>query len=127
MYKTYKLRLKWRNRMGAMKKKVRPWYSQAKVLLKQQKVSHEKVGERLNVSGSAVGHWLNGRRSPTIEQIQEIAKMVGKSVSELCGEDAYFIIENKERALIDAFRSMEESEKQLLLKMLKKTDPEAKQ
>lgn len=46
--------------------------------------------------------------------------MKGKSVSELSGEDAYFIIDKKERAWIDAFRSMKESEKQLLLRMLKK-------
>jgi transcriptional regulator with XRE-family HTH domain len=112
--------------MAAMKKTARPWYVLAKSLLREKKITLEDVAERCHVTFGAVGHWLNGRRDPTIEQIQEIAKMVGKSISELCGEDAYFIVEGQERALIDAFRRVGEQEKELILKMLKKVPPEEK-
>jgi len=66
-----------------------------------------------------VGHWMVGRREPTIEQIKKIAKVLDKSVSELCGEDLYFLTDISERQVIDTWRTLSPDQRALILGMLK--------
>ncbi|MBD2782922.1 helix-turn-helix domain-containing protein [Xenorhabdus szentirmaii] len=53
------------------------WYELVKARMKEIGVSQEKLAESLGVTQGAVGHWLNGRRVPSVGVIMEIMKAVG--------------------------------------------------
>ncbi len=95
-----------------------PWYTKAKAALKERGLIYDDVAQALHVTVSAVGHYLSGRREPSLEQVKTIARMVDKSISELCGEDAYFVVKTDEQRLIDAFRQLSDDEQKFLLKQL---------
>ena len=101
-----------------MHKPMIPWYVKAKAALKEQGLIYEDVARQLHITYSAVGHYLAGRREPSLEQVKTIARMVDKSISELCGEDAYFVVKIDEQRLLDAFRHLSEEEQEIALKML---------
>ena len=99
-------------------RKVRPWYEVARAAFKDKGMVYEEIAEKLGASTSAVGHWLTGKREPPLETIQKMAAILGKTVSELCGEDAYFVVDREERQIIDSVRNMTPQERALLLRML---------
>lgn len=81
-----------------------PWFIKAKAAMADQKVTLADLADLLDMTPGGVSHYLNGRRKPAIEQVQKIAGRLGMSVSELCSEDAYFIIDDQERRVIDLLR-----------------------
>jgi len=83
-----------------------PWYIKAQQFREQLDLQYADIAEVLGVTVSAVGHYLNGRRNPSVEQVQKIAKLMGKSMSELCGEDPFFIVDKNERKIISIVRDM---------------------
>ena len=95
-----------------------PWYMKAKAALKDCGLIYEDVARELHITVSAVGHYLAGRREPSLEQVRTIARMVDKSISELCEEDAYFVVKTDEQRLLDAFRHLTDEERKIALKML---------
>ena len=96
----------------------RPWYEVARALLKDRDMTYADLAAILNVTTGTVGHWMVGRREPTLEQVKAIAKVVDKSVSELCGEDVYFLTNQAERDVIDTWRSLAPDQRALLARML---------
>ena len=96
----------------------RPWYEVARTLLKDRDMTYADLAAILNVTTGTVGHWMVGRREPTLEQVKAIAKVVDKSVSELCGEDVYFLTNQAERDVIDTWRSLAPDQRALLARML---------
>lgn len=94
------------------------WHQKAKALLKAKQVKYADVAEALCVGESAVGHYLNGRREPSIDQVRTIARMAGVSMSELVGEDAYFLVNRTERGLIDDFRGLSDGEREMAARMI---------
>lgn len=94
------------------------WHQKAKALLKAKRVKYADVAEALCVGESAVGHYLNGRREPSIEQVRTIARLAGVSMSELVGEDAYFLVNKSERDLIDDFRGLSQAEREIASRMI---------
>ena len=108
---------------GMTTRKTRPWYEVARDAFKEKGMVYEEIATKLGVSTSAVGHWLTGKREPPLETIQRMAAILGKTVSELCGEDAYFVVDKEERKIIDSFREMTDEEKSLLVRMLSKPSP----
>ncbi|MDE1496892.1 helix-turn-helix transcriptional regulator [Xenorhabdus bovienii] len=53
------------------------WYELVKSRMRELEISQEKLAESLEVTQGAVGHWLNGRRAPSVGVIMEIMKAVG--------------------------------------------------
>jgi len=49
--------------------------------------TNEAIARRMEVGIATVAHWSNGRRTPSPEQIEEIASILQCSVAELFGED----------------------------------------
>ena len=112
------------NQSVAQLKKHRPWYEVARTLLKEKGMKYADLAAILDVTTGTVGHWMVGRREPTLEQIKQIAKVVDKSVSELAGEDFYFLTDGTEREVINAWRSLTPEQRMLLLGMLKSAGKE---
>ena len=100
-------------------RKHNPWYEVARALLKNKGMTYADLAVILDVTTGTVGHWMVGRREPTIEQIKKIAKVLDKSVSELCGEDLYFLTDISERQVIDTWRTLSPDQRALILGMLK--------
>ena len=81
-----------------------------------------KVSARLQVAESTVYAWLNGGREVTPEELKIIAGEAGFTVSELLQEDVYYLRDKTERELMDAFRSMSETERSLVFRMIAGTE-----
>ncbi len=50
------------------------WLDRAKQLINKHGVSHESIAEDLGCTRGAVSHYLNGRRKPSLLQIEKIAQ-----------------------------------------------------
>lgn len=63
------------------------WALIAKSLMAEQGIIQEDLKDVFDVgSRGAVGHYLKGRRQPSIEHIVRLAKRLGVTTSELVGE-----------------------------------------
>jgi len=54
-----------------------PWNELAKARMKQVGITQDKLAEALGKTQGAIGHWLNGRREPSIEDIAAVMKQLG--------------------------------------------------
>lgn len=98
---------------------MRTWFERMKYLVKQAGLTQDDVAELLGVTSPAVNHYFNGRRTPSIRQIKTIAEALGMSVSELIGDTAYFVTDEKEKDLIDTIRSLPQHQQEVALTLLK--------
>ena len=55
----------------------RQWNELAKARMKEIGMTQERLAESLQKTQGAIGHWLNGRREPSIEDIAAIMKIIG--------------------------------------------------
>ena len=63
------------------------WATIAKSLMKSQGLVQEDLKEAFGVNTrGGIGHYLSGRREPSIEQIMRLSKRLGVTTSELVGE-----------------------------------------
>ena len=85
-------------------KMTRYWYDVAKERAKELGITYEGIAEELGVAKSTVGHWLTGRNRPRLDTLKRIAKVLDMPVMTMISEDAYFLVEEDERALVDVFR-----------------------
>lgn len=90
------------------------WFVIAKKLLKDQGKIYDDLAEHLNVSPGAVGHYMVGRREPTLAQVRNVAKYLGVSVAVLLGEEEYHP-QSRQSAqgakIIDSLHSEEEKDR----------------
>lgn len=49
------------------------WMERAKILMQSQGISQEELAALMSCTRGAVGHYLNGRRSPSLAQLNRIA------------------------------------------------------
>lgn len=102
------------------------WGKRAQAAMKAKGLILADIAAELDVSIPAVSHWFANKRKPKVEQIIKIARMLDMSVSELVGEDAYFLIKDDERALIDLFRALDTHDRDMVIKMMNSIKPEPK-
>ena len=55
--------------------------------MKDKNLTGKIIAEKLNVSTGTVIHWGNGRRLPSVKLLEELAKVLKVSVSDLFGEN----------------------------------------
>ncbi len=53
------------------------WNDLARSRMKEVGITQERLAEMLGKTQGAIGHWLNGRREPSIEDIAAIMKILG--------------------------------------------------
>lgn len=53
------------------------WRDLAKARMKDVGMTQERLAESLGKTQGAIGHWLNGRRDPSIEEIASLMKVIG--------------------------------------------------
>ncbi len=52
------------------------WNDLVKARLKELDITQEQLSERLGITQGAIGHWLNKRREPSLEQISQILSVL---------------------------------------------------
>lgn len=73
--------------MGVKTKEQPKWAGIARSAMKAKGITQEDLIETFEVgTRGAVGHYFTGRREPTIEQLQRLAKKLNISLSALAGE-----------------------------------------
>ena len=100
------------------------WFEKAKAELRLRKITYQDVADYCGVEKATVGHWMTGRNNPRIEQIIKIARMLGMSVSELTGEDSYYLHDSLEREFIDHIRNMSNDDRSRLMAIAESLDRE---
>lgn len=64
------------------------WYEKAKRLMKQKGITQPDLINALGVSTrGAIGHYLNGRREPSVEQMQALADILCVSIDALMSDE----------------------------------------
>ncbi len=53
------------------------WFDMAKDQMKVLSITYDKLAEHLGITRGAVGHWLNGRREPSLKEIAAILDFIG--------------------------------------------------
>jgi transcriptional regulator with XRE-family HTH domain len=84
----------------------KPWYQVARARAKTLGITYQAMADILDVSKSTVGHWLTGRNQARLDTIARIAQVLDCSVQSLLADDAYYLSDPGERALIDQVREL---------------------
>lgn len=95
-----------------------PWYKKARDALKRRGVRYIDLAVVLGCTEGAVGHYLNGRREPSVETLRTIAEQAGLALSEMVGDDPRFIADEHEKQLIDVFRQLPADKQTHLLALI---------
>ena len=59
------------------------WIELVKAKMSELKVTQEVLADRLGMSQGGVGHWLNKRRSPSIEDMNRVLRALGMDFLEV--------------------------------------------
>ncbi len=94
------------------------WTIRAKAALKAKNLYYKDLAVVLNVTESAVSHYLNGIREPSLLQVKDMAKMLDLSVSELLGDDAVFISDETLIKATNLIKDLPDDKKEIALKLL---------
>ena len=108
-----------------MKKKTpqRRWFEIVRARMSDIGMSYADLSNRLTERGietakSTVGAWMIGRNEPPLTTIVMIGEIVGMGISEIAGEDVYFVRDPLTRLIVERLDSMNEEEKKAVLKLL---------
>lgn len=96
------------------------WAVIAAGLMKAQGLRYDDVKQAMGVTTKgAVGHYFNGHREPSIEQIAALARLLGVSTSHLIGEIPLSPDPEENAEIERLLQEIEPEDKPLLLRMLK--------
>ena len=56
------------------------WIDRVRDVLNERGLTHQELADSLGVTRGCVGHWLCGRREPTLSQLLELAQTLDVSV-----------------------------------------------
>ena len=101
-----------------MTKKLPTWVIKARSAMKDQGITFKQMGQYQGISESAVSHQLNGKRGVTVRQIRIYAEVLGMSLSELVGEDAVFVSDQKQLEALELFKDIPKDQQEIAIKML---------
>lgn len=76
------------------------WIELVKARMSELKITQEKLAERLAMSQGGVGHWLNKRRTPSLEDMNRVLQELGLSSLEVA-----MVIRERAEALDDALEN----------------------
>jgi transcriptional regulator with XRE-family HTH domain len=96
-----------------------PWYVKARPALKSLGITYKDAAVELNISEGAVSHQINGRRGVSLKQIRIYATMLNMSVSELAGENALFVTDEKQVKAVELIKAIPADKIDMALKVLK--------
>ena len=87
-------------------------------IMKAQRRKNNELNSYLKVNNSTYDNWRRGNSKSYLKYIDEIADFLHVDPKELTGDPAVQMQDPKEDKLLDLFRSVTESEKDLLIKVV---------
>jgi transcriptional regulator with XRE-family HTH domain len=94
------------------------WTDRAQREMEAKGHENTDVASSLGITEGAVSRLLNGIGEPSFAQLEEIAKMLDMSLSELIGEDAIFVSDKQQIRAVELMQDIGEDRKKLALKLL---------
>ncbi|MCZ6797786.1 MAG: helix-turn-helix transcriptional regulator [Gammaproteobacteria bacterium] len=94
------------------------WTDRAQRELKVKGYENTDVASRLGITEGAVSRLLNDIGEPSFVQLEEIAKMLDMSLSELIGEDAIFVSDKQQIRAVELMQDIGQDRRDLALKVL---------
>ena len=82
---------------------------------KTRHLNQRELGELFGVSRCTINYWLCGRAKPSIESIENMAKILDIPVSELLGKESYDDLSELDKAII----SLTKEQKALVVKFFR--------
>lgn len=117
-----------RNNLGMRYK----WSELARYRMKERGVTRERVANMLGKTPGAVGHWLNGRRGPSLTDIASIFQILSLSNVVLHGDGSVSLPDDydpgiltkdaltvRQKALVELLAFFPEDEQEKMLKELR--------
>jgi len=94
------------------------WTDRAQREMKVKGYENTDVASRLGITEGAVSRLLNDIGEPSFVQLEEIAKMLDMSLSELIGEDAIFVSDKQQIRAVELMQDIGQDRRDLALKVL---------
>lgn len=91
------------------------WYDNLKAALEKRGLSQADLARKLDVTRTTVSNWCSGQRTPTLANMQAIAKALDMTMGEILGHDVIFAENKMERDLIQTLREMDEETREKFL------------
>ncbi len=82
------------------------WTDRAQRVMKVKGYENTDVASRLGITEGAVSRLLNDIGEPSFVQLEEIAKMLDMSLSELIGEDAIFVSDKQQIRAVELMQDI---------------------
>jgi transcriptional regulator with XRE-family HTH domain len=96
-----------------MKEKIPIWASTTRKWMRDKEITQGQLATRLSITEGALSHWLTGRREPKVDKIQEIADIIGVSLSALTGETTP-LTSIKERDMIERYNTLSHGDRLII-------------
>lgn len=77
-------------------------------------IKQAELAREIVVSPSAIGMWEQGRREPDYDHLRRIARYFNVSIDFLLDDDTQFVHTADERALVAAYRELDDRGKQYI-------------
>ena len=71
-----------------------------KRIRQKRKLSQQSLAEKLNIAQSTVGMWEAGRRTPKLDELERIARVLGVGVTDFIGTGKTISLEGLEKSEI---------------------------
>ena len=94
------------------------WWKTLRADFKRLRMTNAFIASEMGVSEGAVSHWLRGFREPSVDVISRLCALAGRSVAEVMSDDPYWITNPSERALLDAWRTLPDSQRSAFLTII---------
>lgn len=90
-----------------------------KAALDRSGMSQSELARRLGVTRSTVSNWISGKRTPQLGHLQEAARILNMTITEILGEEILFAETKTERDAIQLLREMSERDREQFLRLMR--------
>lgn len=96
---------------------MRTWYENLAAAIRKSGLTQRQIAARLGVQQATISNWIRGERTPNVESIQKLARVLGMSIHEMLGDQAIILERDIERKLIAIIRNLSEEDERHLLRI----------
>lgn len=94
-------------------------FDKLKEALDKAGISQAELARRLGVTRGAVNNWVRGKGTPSLGHLQETARILNMTITEILGEEILFAETKDERDAIELLRAMTDSDRDHFLRLMR--------
>ncbi len=92
--------------------------SNLKAALDRAGMTQSDLARQLGVERGTVSNWIRGKRTPQLGHLQEAARILNMSLSEILGEEILFAETRTEREAIQLLRELPETDREKFIEWM---------